>query len=225
MPEMSLILHIQSVLENAHIGISASGKMLAGEENRETRDHAAFIQPAIQRLVQKIGIDIRELNAVSAVHGPGSYTGIRVGLSAAKGLCFALGIPLLTVNTLEWMAQAGLPIAQNLICPMIDARRMEVFTAVYQKNGQEWRAPAAEILEKEFLAEELSRGQILFFGGGAAKFKAITTHINAVFEPLEAGHTELANLSWNLYQQRVFTDLNEGVPAYGKAFHSPALKP
>jgi tRNA threonylcarbamoyladenosine biosynthesis protein TsaB len=222
---MSLILHIQSVLEIAHIGIARSGKMIAGVENSQTRDHAAFIQPAIQQLLQETGIRIQELNAISAVHGPGSYTGIRVGLSAAKGLCFALEIPLLSINTLEWMAQAALPLAQDLVCPMIDARRMEVFTAVFQKNGQEWMAPAAVVLDKDFLSDELSRHHMLFFGGGAAKFRALTDHFNAVFESLEPGHSELASISWNLYQQRVFTDLNQGVPAYGKAFHSPGPKP
>jgi tRNA threonylcarbamoyladenosine biosynthesis protein TsaB len=221
---MPLILHIQSVLENAHVGIAESGKMIVGVENRQTRDHAAFIQPAIKRILQETGIGIQELTAVSAVHGPGSYTGIRVGLSAAKGLCFALGVPLISINTLEWMAQAALLRAQDLVCPMIDARRMEVFTAVYQKNGQERRAPEAVILEKDFLNAELSGHQILFFGGGAAKFRPLTDHFNAVFEPLEAGHNELATISWNLYQQRVFTDLNEGVPDYGKAFHSPSMK-
>lgn len=222
---MPIILHIQSVLEKAHVGISESGKMIGGLENQQTRDHAAFIQPAIQTLLRDSGISIHALDAVAAVDGPGSYTGIRVGLSAAKGLCFALQIPLITVNTLAWMARAGMDKAEDLLCPMIDARRMEVFTAVYEKDGREIMPPAAVILEPAFLAEKLSDHRTLFFGGGAAKFKGLTNHPNAFFSDLEPGHTELSALSWNLYQQRVFTDLLQGVPTYGKAFHSPSMKP
>jgi tRNA threonylcarbamoyladenosine biosynthesis protein TsaB len=222
---MSLILHIQSVLETAHLGIADSGKMIAGMENSQTRDHAAFIQPAIQSLLKKTGIGINELDAVAAVHGPGSYTGIRVGLSAAKGLCFTLGKPLISMNTLAWMALAGTDTTEDLLCPMIDARRMEVFTALYLKNGEELIAPAAVVLDNTYLSKELSSHRILFFGGGAAKFRSFTDHPNAHFKTLEPGHHELALLSWNLYQQRVFTDLLQGSPAYGKEFYSPSKRP
>src|SRR5436190_21695866 len=145
---MALILNIDTALDNAYISLAENKKGLRYAINETTKDHAAWMQPAIDKLIKESGFRIADLNAIGVSIGPGSYTGLRIGLSTAKGLCFALKIPLIVVGTLQVMAlnavqalaQSNFQSADNggenelvdiLICPMIDARRMEVFTAVY----------------------------------------------------------------------------------------------
>ena len=115
---------------------------------------------AIRDLMAEQGRRLSDLAAVAVVHGPGSYTGLRVGMSAAKGLCYALDLPLITVNTLEWMAEAAKGGPEDMICPMIDARRNEVFTALYDRNGSERLGPHALILDDSSFAAELELGTI-----------------------------------------------------------------
>jgi tRNA threonylcarbamoyladenosine biosynthesis protein TsaB len=217
---MSLILHIQTALETAMVGIARNGTLLAGRENPVQKEHASFLQPAIRALCQETGIRLRDLSAVAVVAGPGSYTGLRVGMAGAKGLCFALQIPLLSFDTLRWMAAAGTAIDARYLCPMIDARRMEVFTAVYTPGGETIREPFAETLDEQSFKHELEQGKTVFFGGGTAKFQPFMKHPNAFFTTLEPGQQELASISWNLYQAGVFSDLTLTAPLYVKEFHS-----
>lgn len=217
---MSLILHIQTALETAMVGIARNGTLLAGRENTVQKEHASFLQPAIRELCRDAGIRLRELSAVAVVAGPGSYTGLRVGMAGAKGLCFALQKPLVSFDTLRWMAAAGSSIDARFLCPMIDARRMEVFTAVYTPGGETIREPFAETLNDQSFNRELEQGKTVFFGGGTAKFQPLVKHPNAVFTTLEPGHRELALISWNLYQAGIFSDLTRTAPLYVKDFHS-----
>ena len=217
---MSLILHIQTALEKAMVGIAQNGTLLAARENAAQKEHASFLQPAIRELCRETGISIRDLSAVSVVAGPGSYTGLRVGMAGAKGLCYALQKPLITFNTLQWMASAGASSDARFLCPMIDARRMEVFSAVYTPGGETIREPFAAILDEKLFEAQLEQGKTVFFGGGTAKFRAIMQHPNACFESLEAGQQELASIGWNLYQSMVFSDLTLAAPLYVKDFHS-----
>ena len=135
---MSLILNIDTATDIAHISISKSGVILDSVTNKEQKDHGSFLQPAIQQLLKNNFISIQELDAIAISAGPGSYTGLRVGMASAKGLCFALEKPLITISSLEIIAyaailEAGTQTANTgvLFCPMIDARRMEVFTALF----------------------------------------------------------------------------------------------
>ncbi|HUP13519.1 MAG TPA: tRNA (adenosine(37)-N6)-threonylcarbamoyltransferase complex dimerization subunit type 1 TsaB, partial [Niastella sp.] len=141
-----LILNIDTATDQAIVSLSKEGSVIGTLENNAQKDHAAWIQLAINSLLQKHGSAMHQLQAIAVTAGPGSYTGLRVGMATAKGLCFALQIPLITINTLQVMANAA--IDQFLLkasqmplplcfCPMIDARRMEVFTAVYDKALQE----------------------------------------------------------------------------------------
>jgi tRNA threonylcarbamoyladenosine biosynthesis protein TsaB len=222
---MSLILHIQTALEKAMVGVSENGQVRAYRENDMQKDHAAFLQPAIRDVCAEAGARLQDLAAISVVSGPGSYTGLRVGMAGAKGLCFALQKPLVTVNTLRWMAAAGENLDARYLCPMIDARRMEVFTAIFNPAGEPILEPFAAILDENLFKTLLDEGKIVFFGGGAAKFKPLLHHPNAVFSDLESGQAELARLSWNHYQAGVFSDLVQTAPLYGKDFHSPAFRP
>src|SRR6266513_982784 len=131
---MSLLLNIDTAIETASICLSKDGNVLHLSINENQKDHAAWLTVAIQEMMQNSGYQLNQLNAIAVTIGPGSYTGLRVGLSTAKGLCYVLKIPLLTIGTLEMMAFAAKQNPVDLLCPMIDARRMEVFTAVYDKD-------------------------------------------------------------------------------------------
>jgi tRNA threonylcarbamoyladenosine biosynthesis protein TsaB len=129
-----MVLLIDSSGETGTVGLSQNGKLLFSEENKIAREHAAWLHAAIGRILAEAGKTFRDLEAVAVVAGPGSYTGLRVGMAAAKGFCYALKIPLITQNTLRVMAESMKAVAAEksaLICPMIDARRDEVFTALY----------------------------------------------------------------------------------------------
>ncbi len=139
-PSTKMILLIDTAQETATAALAEAGRVLFSEENINAKDAAAWLHPAIGRLMEQAGKTVRELEAVAVVAGPGSYTGLRVGMAAAKGLCYALKIPLITRNTLQVMAASMRPVAREkkaLICPMIDARRDEVFTALYGTDMQE----------------------------------------------------------------------------------------
>src|ERR1700761_8249865 len=136
---MSLILNIDTATETAHLSIAKNGTVLQQLFNEDQKGHAAFLQPAIKKILAEQSLLINEIDAIAVTEGPGSYTGLRIGMASAKGLSYALRKPLITVNTLEAMARSAVDVlARNpidskeiLLCPMIDARRMEVFTAIY----------------------------------------------------------------------------------------------
>src|SRR5689334_17760726 len=127
---MSLVLNIDTAVETASICLSEDRKILQVSINENQKDHAAWLSVAIQNMMINAGYRLNQLHAIGITIGPGSYTGLRVGLSAAKGLCYALNIPLITIGTLEMMAFAAKDEPADLLCPLIDARRMEVFTAL-----------------------------------------------------------------------------------------------
>ncbi len=143
-----MLLLIDTSQETATAAVSREGKVLFSEENKISKEHASWLHTAISRLIAEADITLGELKAVAVVAGPGSYTGLRVGMAAAKGFCYALKIPLITLNTLETMAESMRTLAvekKALICPMIDARREEVFTALYSIGPN----PKAESLKPE----------------------------------------------------------------------------
>ncbi|MFN2439547.1 MAG: tRNA (adenosine(37)-N6)-threonylcarbamoyltransferase complex dimerization subunit type 1 TsaB, partial [Chitinophagaceae bacterium] len=164
--------------------------------NHLQNDSASWIQTGIKQLMQKTGIQLQQLSAVSVSAGPGSYTGLRIGMATAKGLCYALKIPLITINTLKMMVTAAENEEADLFCPMIDARRMEVFTAIYNKNFDEIIAPHNLILTENSFGEVLKTKQILFFGNGSNKLQAINKNPNAIFKEIEANAKHLVHHSF-----------------------------
>ena len=220
---MSLILHIQTALENAMTGISAAGQLVASRENRVQKEHASFLQPAIRDMCAEMRIRLTDMSAIAVVSGPGSYMGLRVGMAGAKGICFALGKPLITINTLRWMAFAGQKTDTDFICPMIDARRMDVFTALYTRSGETLMETVAMTLDSSSFSEYINKGRVSFFGGGAAKFRPLVEHPHALFPAIGPTQEDLAQLGWNLYQAGVFSDLRLSAPQYGKAFFSNSM--
>jgi tRNA threonylcarbamoyladenosine biosynthesis protein TsaB len=218
---MSYILHINTALESASVSLALKGAVILEHRNDIQKEHASFLQLAISDLMQEVGIPLKNLSALAVIHGPGSYTGLRVGMAGAKGICYGLSLPLITVNTLEWMAGACKNEEADLFCPMIDARRLEVFTALYNCNLEEISPPSSLILQQESFSTELETNKIVFFGNGAQKFSALFSHHNALFKTLVSGADELASISWKRYQNGIFADLAYSEPLYVKEFYTP----
>ncbi len=220
---MALILSINTATENATISISQNENVINFLTSDNQKDHASFLQPAIKHLLEVNNFSIDQLNAVSVTIGPGSYTGLRVGLASAKGLCYALNIPLITSGTLEVMALSVVKHTEEpelyLYCPMIDARRMEIFTALYDHNLNEIVVPCAMILELAPFDKLLLEKQIIFFGSGAKKFINQSLHTNLkLYEAPVATHA-LATISSKKFQEKIYTNLIYAEPLYIKHFY------
>jgi tRNA threonylcarbamoyladenosine biosynthesis protein TsaB len=171
---MNYILNIHTATETAMVNICNGPEVLATLFNQDTKQHASFLHTAIDQLLSENQIQMHQLKAIGVSNGPGSYTGIRVGLAAAKGLSYALQIPMITFNTLEVMAITAVNEIKNedaYYCPMIDARRMEVYTAVYNYQLKEIISPQAMILSENSFEEIAQQQEVIFFGNGSEKFK------------------------------------------------------
>ncbi|HEX2534290.1 MAG TPA: tRNA (adenosine(37)-N6)-threonylcarbamoyltransferase complex dimerization subunit type 1 TsaB [Chitinophagaceae bacterium] len=223
---MNYLLLIDTAVETASVCLAAEDRILGEKENAAQRDHAAWLQPAIRDLCTETGIPLSGLSAIAVSAGPGSYTGLRVGMAAAKGLCYALGLPLITLNSLQGMAAAAaarLP-GNGLLCPMIDARRMEVFTAVYNHALEEIISPHNALLDADSFAALLKQNEVIFFGNGSHKWKPIVTHKHAAFENVRASASAMMPLAWASWRNRSFAELAYCEPFYIKEFYSPILK-
>lgn len=217
---MSIILNIDTAIQAASICLAKNENVIGSKTNPSQKDSATWLHIAIKELLQEKEMTISQINAIAVSAGPGSYTGLRVGMSAAKGFCYALQIPLITINTLKMMAVAAQHETTKLLCPMIDARRLEVFTAVFDKNLNEVEAYTNLVLEKDSFKNILDQNTITFFGNGSDKFKLLTTHTNALFKKIEAGALQMVPLSFEKYLVEDFSSLAYTVPFYGKEFHS-----
>ena len=214
------ILQINTALNEASVSIGRNGVLMTELINGEQHEHVGFIQPAIKKICSSINIELHDLSAVAVMNGPGSYTGLRVGLSSAKGICFALGIPLICINTLEWIALGNIRQDTDLVCPMIDARRMEVFTGLYDHDLNVVMPPRAMVLECDSFATELSAHRIQFCGTGAPKWNTMANSENAHFYGESHDATHFSKLAHKAYEQRKFADLKNSEPFYLKAFYT-----
>lgn len=221
---MSLILNIDTALETASVCLAKDEEILQLIVNENRNGRAAWLHNAVADMLQKNNCSTNDLTAVAVSIGPGSYTGLRVGLAAAKGFCFALDIPLITVSTLQIMAYAVKEEATDLICPMIDARRMEVFAAVYDKSLQEKTPAHALIVDEDSFSDLLSSSSILFCGNGSKKLQALIKNKNAGFCDRTHNASHLADLSYNCFRNKEFADLAYTEPLYIKEFYSPTRK-
>jgi tRNA threonylcarbamoyladenosine biosynthesis protein TsaB len=185
---MSLILLIETATTSCSVALAADNKVIALHEIDQRNVHAEVITLYIDKLFKETVTLYHDIDAVAVSCGPGSYTGLRIGVSTAKGLCFSLDKPLISVETLTAMAQGIINRGQiaiepgTLLCPMIDARRMEVYTAIFDHTGKQVKATAAEIIDENSFADLLSTNKIIFFGDGADKCKETLSHQpNAIF--------------------------------------------
>ncbi|MCF8275252.1 MAG: tRNA (adenosine(37)-N6)-threonylcarbamoyltransferase complex dimerization subunit type 1 TsaB [Flavobacteriales bacterium] len=223
---MAVILHIESSTLTCSVAVSSNGKVLAVQETHDTSyAHSEKLVVYIDEAIKLAGIQPRELDAICVSKGPGSYTGLRIGVSAAKGLCFGLGIPLISIGSLESLAHWAKVHFQNeladvsILCPMIDARRMEVYTQLFNDSLHELQPVSAMIIDQQSFAMELEIGKVTFFGDGAAKCKEIIDHSNAVFldgfNPSASGMITLAEAKFAAKQ---FEDVAYFEPYYLKDF-------
>ncbi|MDQ3550099.1 MAG: tRNA (adenosine(37)-N6)-threonylcarbamoyltransferase complex dimerization subunit type 1 TsaB [Bacteroidota bacterium] len=232
---MNYILCIETAVEDSSVCLSSGKKIINFKQTTSSRDSAAWLHPAISDLLKESNILLKDVAAVAVSAGPGSYTGLRVGMATAKGLCYSLQVPLITISTLKMMAASTAADAlasssdishlkNNLVCPMIDARRMEVFTAVYDMNMTELLQPQNLILENNSLKALLDKNFITFSGNGSIKFKQLVQHPNALFINNKFNAEHLVPFAIEAYERRYFTDLAYSEPFYGKEFYSPAPK-
>jgi tRNA threonylcarbamoyladenosine biosynthesis protein TsaB len=198
--------------------------------NNNQMDHAGFLQVAIKDILGKAAINFSQIDAIAVTIGPGSYTGLRVGLSSAKGLCYALNKPLITIGTLEVLAKSALISPESnefkptmLLCPMIDARRMEVFTAVFDQSLQTILAPYALILEANSFNEMLTKSPIAFFGNGSQKWQNISLSTNSIFLDVAINPFAMSELTQNKFTLSNFSDLAYTEPTYIKEFYLNAI--
>lgn len=221
---MSLILNIDTSSENAFICLSENGELIDSVSNNIQKEHAGFLHKAAKQLSERLKFNFKDLSAVAVTAGPGSYTGIRVGLSSAKGMCYALNKPLICINTLELMAADAISNNKKnnydweLYCPMIDARRMEVFTALYDNNLTELLPACAKILDSKSFSEELESKKICFTGNGTEKFKKINNSPNAYFFSSDTIEKSICVLSQQKFEISFFADIAHSLPIYVKDY-------
>lgn len=226
---MALILNIETSTEVCSVALSKNGELLFEKESQEGLNHSELLTVFIEGLFLKNNINMSTLDAVAVSKGPGSYTGLRIGVSVAKGLCYALEIPLIAVGSLDAL---GIFAAQNLsqfyvippdenllFCPMIDARRMEVYTAIYNSKGEQIESVSAEIIDKNSFSNYFNQNKILFFGNGAEKCKQHLVNPKAVFQgPLKASARFMQKLAEVKYNKNEFEDVAYFEPFYLKNF-------
>lgn len=222
---MALLLNIDTATEVASVCITDKGSALAFIKNENQKEHASFVHTAIADLLKKTGIKLSDFEAFAVTSGPGSYTGLRVGMAAAKGFCYALSKPLITINTLEVMAKAAIDANISydkdfLYCPMIDARRMEVFGAIYNADLESVLAPQPVILNEQFFDIFMKNNKILFFGSGSIKLKQIQSNANGIFSAVQSDARALGKLADGIWYKRKFADILHAEPTYLKDFHS-----
>lgn len=226
---MALILNIETSTEVCSVSIAQNGLTLFKKETLEGLNHSKILTVFIEELFTENNIKPKMIDAVAVSKGPGSYTGLRIGVSVAKGLCYGLDVPLISVNSLEIL---GISAARNqykylleegnypvLFCPMIDARRMEVYTALYNSTGEEIKPVSAEIIDEHFLSDLLDKYIIMFFGNGAEKCKNLITHKNAVFDgPMTTSAEYMQVVAEEKFCKKHFEDVAYFEPFYLKNF-------
>ena len=223
------ILHIETTTNVCSIALSEGSACIFSKSNDDGMNHAKLLSPFIAEAFDFAKTRNKKIDAIAVSSGPGSYTGLRIGVSTAKGLCYGLDIPLIAVSTLEIMAVQAISKfdgnESTLFCPMIDARRMEVYTAIYNSKGEIQKDISAEIINGESYSEYLENQTVCFFGNGSDKCRETITHPNARFilnvVPLAENMIKLANIS---FENNKFEDVAYFEPFYLKEFQATTPK-
>ena len=218
---MARILSIETATDVCSVAILEDKKLIAQQELYVPRSHASRLAVMIEDILKQAEIQGKDLDAVAVSKGPGSYTGLRIGVSTAKGFCYALDIPMLAVNTLSAMVQRAsksMP-GYNYYIPMLDARRMEVYTMVCDERGEEIEVTHATVLNEASFRSVLNKGRCLFIGDGARKASMLIKHPNATFrDTLVPGARETGEMAFRLFEEGKFEDVEKFEPFYLKDF-------
>jgi len=216
---LSIILNIETTTKNCSVSIAEKGEILAIKElNNGNYSHAEVLHPFILDVLKEANLTSDKIDAVAVSKGPGSYTGLRIGVSAAKGLCFALDKPLISIDTLTSLS-FSITIEEGIIVPMLDARRLEVYASVFNEKHQKIREIKAEIIDENSFCEYLERNKVYFLGDGSQKCKEIITHKNAIFIDAKfPSAQEMAKLSYEKYKISDIENVAYFEPFYLKDF-------
>ena len=220
---MSCILNIETATPVCSVAVSKNGEIIFERESTDGPSHASLLGVFVAEALAEVRLKGYMLDAVAVSCGPGSYTGLRIGVSEAKGICYGLGIPLIAIKTPLVMARKVIETheiaADALLCPMIDARRMEVYAALYDKGLNVVRDIAADIVDEDSYKEYLSKSKVLFFGNGADKCKEAIVNDNACFlEGVYPSAKYMVRLSDAAYADKQFVDTAYFEPFYLKDF-------
>ena len=225
-----LILHIETATDICSVALSEGDRKLSLVESDQERSHASLLNSFIRQSLTQAGKELKDLDGIAVSKGPGSYTGLRIGVSTAKGLAYGLEIPLLASGTLESMASGSpshaairelISIHDDLLllCPMLDARRMEVYAGFYTIESSLYRKVSADVIDKESYHEILEAHPVCFFGNGADKCKAVLDHPNAHFiDGVNPSATTMITPVLKKYQLKQFEDVAYFEPFYLKDF-------
>ena len=226
---MALILSIETGTDVCSVALANDGELMALRESDEGRDHAKKVALFVDELLRETGVQPSDLDAIAVGKGPGSYTGLRIGVSFAKGMCYALNIPLIAVGSLDALTEvaredydAGILDVEEgewgsaYLCPMVDARRMEVYTQVFDNSGCQLSDVVAEVVTEESFASWREKGRIVIFGNGASKCAEILSDAIVVsVAPSARGIVRLAEEAFNAEK---FEDIAYFEPFYLKEF-------
>ncbi len=225
---MGLILNIETATRVCSVALAKDGKVIDIKESTEEKSHAAMLAVFINQLMNAHNFTVDQLDAIAVSKGPGSYTGLRIGVSTAKGLCYGADIHLLSVSTLLVMAKGALelslwkerfPDKPVLLCPMIDARRMEVYTALFDMDLNPLQPVEAKIIDQHSFEDFLQKNKIIFFGSGSDKCREKIVHENAVFyDKPEPSASYMAELAETVFREKRFEDVAYFEPYYLKDF-------
>jgi tRNA threonylcarbamoyladenosine biosynthesis protein TsaB len=221
-----MILCLETATRVCSVALGENGNLLSLNEEEGDFSHSSQLTLFIQKIISDIGIKISDLDAIAVSKGPGSFTGLRIGVSTAKGLCYALDKPLISVGTLQSMAwgmsqRLNLEEKENILyCPMIDARRMEVYTAVYDNRNQQMLSPCAEIINENSFSSFLKSNTLVFAGDGADKCREVLSGIqNVVFPTIKLpSAADMIRMSETAFKENRFEDIASFEPYYLKDF-------
>lgn len=218
---MSLILSLETATDVCSVALHKEGHLIADFNLFLEKAHSTALAGLVNQILDLAGYERSDLKAIAVSKGPGSYTGLRIGTSLAKGICFGLGIPLIAVNTLEgmaWQVQTIHP--DKLLCPMIDARRMEVYHLIKDHNFNTIVETINLVVEKASFSNLLDKQSVCFFGSGSEKCKQVLgNHSNAIFvDNIEASAKTVGELAYKKYREKEFEDLAYFEPYYLKEF-------
>lgn len=218
---MSLILSIETSAKVCSVAVHNKGELKASSEVHIEQSHASKLSVLIREVLQVANIEISQLAAIAVTSGPGSYTGLRIGVSTAKGLCFSLNVPLISIGTLDLMAYQMTHAANSnaYLCPMIDARRMEVYCSVYNSSLEVVHPIEAKVIDEHSFLEMLQHHQIIFFGDGSDKCKEKITHLNASFtNGVYPSASNMGSIVFEKFKKNDFEDVLNFEPHYLKEF-------